>query len=398
MWPTSTQTHTQYLTGTCVRQTSTRAILQCLSVAHVRRRSNHRCIGFPIDAYMRPTSTQWGAFDHIGSGILLHAARPQYRAGMGTHTPTEQLLDAAQNESRCAIGATDLQRKALRRRAREGILVNPYRNLYSRVEYWSSLSPPQRHMHITRALTIMHPNWVFAELTAACAYELDHAYSLHDLGAIYIASTYSQSPHQYKRLRRIYMHDIDVTYMSNIPVTDIRRTLIDCALHRSFSETLPLFDSALRKGIASLSIREYAQRLGYDTMQIDRLCTYADPLSENGGESLARATIIELGFIVPRLQRPFMNPSNPNAPLRADFTWELPGGILIVAEFDGMGKYVVDDGTRRSIQARVHAEREREQQLRTQGATTIMRFEFEDLRYPERLERKLIQAGVPKRR
>ena len=253
-------------------------------------------------------------------------------------------------------------------------------------------------MHIARALTIIHPNWVFAELTAACAYELDHAYSLHDPGTIYIASTYSQSSHQYKRLKRIYMSSVDVTYMSNIPVTDIRRTLIDCALHRSFAEALPLFDSALRKGITSPSVREYAQRLGYDTMQIDRLCTYADPLSENGGESFARATIIELGFIVPRLQRPFMNPSNPNAPLRADFTWELPGGILIVAEFDGMGKYVVDDDKRKTIQARVHAEREREQQLQAQGVTRITRFEFEDLRYPERLERKLLQAGVPKRR
>ncbi|OXN01170.1 hypothetical protein Tam10B_0568 [Bifidobacterium vansinderenii] len=243
----------------------------------------------------------------------------------------------------------------------------------------------------------MHPNWIFAGLTAACAYDLDHSYALHHSMIICIASAYSPSPHQSRQLKRIYMRNVNHTRTSSIPVTDIHRTLIDCATLFPFADALPMFDSAARKGVSIVGLPDRCRTLGIDSANVTALCTYTDPLSENGGESFARATIIQLGFVVPRLQRPFANPANPSAPLRADFTWELPGGVIIVAEFDGMGKYVMTDTKRSSIQAKVHAEREREDQLKSQGVTTIVRFEFEDLTHPERLERKLLQAGVPKR-
>ncbi|MBT1177323.1 hypothetical protein JS532_07050 [Bifidobacterium callimiconis] len=316
---------------------------------------------------------------------------------MRTHIPTERLLDEAEHNHRCAIGGTDAQRRALLRRSKAGILVSPYRNLYARAEYWSSLTPPQRHIHTARALSIAHPHWIFAGLTAACAYGLDHSYSLHTDMTITIASTIPDTPHHNPRLRRIRMSDIPHHRIADIPVTDIYRTLIDCATMFSFADALPMFDSAARKGASIVDLPDRCRALGIDSANVVTLCAYADPLSENGGESFARATIIQLGFVVPRLQRPFANPANPNAPLRADFTWELPGGVIIVAEFDGMGKYVMTDTKRSSIQAKVHAEREREDQLKSQGVTTIVRFEFEDLTHPERLERKLLQAGVPKR-
>ncbi|RSX51124.1 hypothetical protein [Bifidobacterium callimiconis] len=338
------------------------------------------------------------SFDHIAPKPLSHARHPVSVPSMRTHIPTERLLDEAERSHRCAIGGTDAQRRALLRRRKAGILISPYRNLYARAEYWSSLTPPQQHIHTARALSIVYPHWIFAGLTAACAYGLDHSHSLHADMTITIASTSPDMPRQNPRLRRIRMKDTSHRQIAGLPVTDIHRTLIDCATLFPFASALPMFDSAARKGVSLTGLPDRCRALGIDSANVTALCTYADPLSENGGESFARATIIQLGFVVPRLQRPFVNPANPNAPLRADFTWELPGDIIIVAEFDGMGKYVMTDTKRSSIQAKVHAEREREDQLKSQGVTTIVRFEFEDLTHSERLERKLLQAGVPKRR
>ncbi|PJM73913.1 hypothetical protein CS006_01760 [Bifidobacterium primatium] len=181
-------------------------------------------------------------------------------------------------------------------------------------------------------------------------------------------------------------------------MTNIYRTLLDCSMLYPFAQALPIFDSAARQGTDISELPEYCRSLGMDSAAITKLCLNTDPLSENGGESFIRAMIEETNFVIPRLQRPFRNPRNPDAPFRADFSWELPDGTIIVAEFDGMGKYVIDDGTRRGIRARVYAERERETALRADGVRRIVRLEYEDALYPERLRRKLLDAGVPQRR
>ncbi|NEG95202.1 hypothetical protein GFD17_00190 [Bifidobacterium sp. SMB2] len=284
------------------------------------------------------------------------------------------------------------------RRRKAGILVSPYRNLYARIPYWNALNPIERHMHVAKALAMQHPSWVFAGLTAACAHGLEHGYSLHDDQKVTIASTFPPTKHQYRKLRRIYMTTMDSVRRSSVTVTDINRTLTDCAMAYSFIEALPFFDSAARQGTTLSKVLEYCRGLGMDTARIVSLCEYADPLSENGGESWVRAVIIQLGFVIPRLQRPFHNPRNPDAPFRADFSWELPDGTIIVAEFDGMGKYVLEDGTRQGIRERVYAERERETALRNGKVRRIVRLDYEDAQHPERLRRKLLEAGVPMRR
>lgn len=106
--------------------------------------------------------------------------------------------------------------------------------------------------------------------------------------------------------------------------------------------------------------------------------------------------MIEQGFMVPRLQREFPNPTNPEMPYRTDFIWEFHDTV-IVGEYDGVGKYVMPDARRDTIQAKVHAEREREAYLLSHGVTRIVRFGYDDVTYPERLARKLLDAGVPQR-
>ena len=35
-------------------------------------------------------------------------------------------------------------------------------------------------MHLIRALAKVHPTWTFAGLSAACVYQYEHSYSLHN--------------------------------------------------------------------------------------------------------------------------------------------------------------------------------------------------------------------------
>lgn len=308
---------------------------------------------------------------------------------------TATILDRAQSQRRCAYGDTPAVRRSLQRQAARGTLIRPYRNVYVRADYWNSLDARERSNHVARTLARLHPSWTFAGLTAASLYGFDHSYALHRDSEVFIASPFGTKSHDHPGLVRIRMRVIPAIRIGGIDVTDPERTLLDCGLRYRFQEALPLFDSAARQGVDVSDVLALCRQLCLDCLPIARLVFYTDPLSENGGESWARAVIIELGFVVPRLQYPFDNPDSPSGSYRADFTWLLPDGRIVVGEYDGMGKYVTTP-SRSSIQAAVHAERRREDHLRSQGVDAIVRFEFEDVCHPERLERKLLDAGIPK--
>lgn len=315
---------------------------------------------------------------------------------MRRHDVIDPMLDAAQKDTRCAYGTTPAERRAFRRRLAEGTLVSPYRNVYARADYWSTLTPIERVRHTVGALGGAHPNWVFAGPSAACVHGLDHPYAIHASGTVHIASTHAAHARDHDRLERIRMKSVPAVTISGIRVTPVAHTILDCGMLLPFRQALPLFDSAAKAGVPMSDVESLCADRRLDPARIMPLCAYADPLSDNGGESQARAVIIAEGFIVPELQHRFENPANPASFYRADFTWTFPDGRIVVAEYDGMGKYVMESNMKReSIQQKVHDERVREEHLRMQGVQAIVRFEFEDVTHPGRLERKLTEAGIP---
>ena len=320
-----------------------------------------------------------------------------YRADMKRCQRIEDLLDDARQDLRCAVGLVDADRRALRRRLDAGELISPYRNLYARPDDWTALDVEQRTMHVARAIALLHPGWTFAGLTAATIHGFDHAIGLHD-GTVTIASRRSNRSGDAKQLRRICMVDERMTIVQGLRVTDGVRTLLDCGSTYSFQDALAIFDSAARQGVSIGDVWQKRHAIGVDAASIATLCTYADGRSENGGESAARAVMIVNGFLRPQLQRRFENPDNPRGPYRVDFSWELADKGIVVAEFDGTGKYVArgDELGRNAIRSAVHAERRREERLRAQGVTSIVRLEFEDVVHPDRLIAKLCAAGVPR--
>lgn len=91
----------------------------------------------------------------------------------------------------------------------------------------------------------------------------------------------------------------------------------------------------------SLSFKQIFECEQKKLAKLCKLCFFANGLSENAGESLARGTMINLGFMIPELQREFEIP-HVNLKYRCDFLWSLNNGELIVGEFDGYSKYYID--------------------------------------------------------
>lgn len=315
---------------------------------------------------------------------------------MKAYPQIDALLDQAENARRCAHSSDPLIQKGLYRRYHAGDLARPYPGLFIRAEYWQQFNESEQSLHMARALGNLHPNWVFSGITAAAAHGFDHPRILHRQGlTITLPSHGSYRPHE--KLNIIYSPypREKAVIASGIPVTNPSRTLLDCGRTIDFIHSLPIFDDAASDGIEEKQILQECAHTTLDCSRIFKLLRYTDARSENGGESFARAIMIENGFAVPQLQVPFTD-SLTGKQFRVDFLWRTADGRIIVGELDGTAKYVDPQMTnRRSIQETVQAEREREQALFHAGVTEIVRFTFDDAVQQKPLIAKLRRAGVP---
>lgn len=304
----------------------------------------------------------------------------------------------------CIFGTTNAERARLRYQAKVGRLVCPYRALYADPAYWERLTPPERMRHLAQALSRKHPSWVFAGLTAAAVLGLDYTWALLGDDDVTIVSR-STPAKGHARLRRVFVAGSDVhmaTFRAGGDVVTVRttmpaRTLVDCALRYPFRLVLGMFDSAFRNGLADEeAVLAVCDGVRADCGPVFRLLHYADARSENGGESLCRATIVEHGFAVPELQRVFVDPADRSNACRVDFVWHARDGRVIVLEYDGARKYVDPSMTnRRGIQQVVRAEREREELLRRAGVAEVIRTTYDEVASVGALLAKLDRAGVP---
>lgn len=356
---------------------------------------------------------------------------------MRAHTELERLQAEAEYNRRCFQPATDAARKAVARRVRDGYLIRAHRNVYVRAEYWGKLNPAEKARHIIRTLSRQYPNWIFSGISAAAMLGLEYHWQLHREQMVYIASKSGNASRTNDHLQRISMTDApvcevihrraddnivvtitgkDVTFARQtaiqrktqpqpitgeitdiVCVTSPARTLVDCGLRYTFKQALPMFDSALRKHLVTPEqVILICDGLSVDCGPVFRLLHYANPLSENGGESLCRAVIIEAGFAVPELQHVFFDPDVYRAEYRVDFVWHTQDGRTIVLEYDGTSKYVDPSMTNRhSVQQVVHDERSREDALRRAKVTTVIRTNYDEVMMVTPLVRKLMEADVP---
>lgn len=312
----------------------------------------------------------------------------------------ERLLDEAQNASRCLASKDRVLCEALNRRL-DKQLIKPRNRLYARTSYWNSLSRRNQEEHVVRGIAQLHPNWVFCNSTAALLHKLP--ISFYHLGQIHIlaARDYpnSQSSSNIRRHKhRTYQSSIAI--IDGIKLTSFEDTLVDCLLEFNFREGLAIADAALAHLRFSpnelLQLVKDRGRNRPGIRQAIQTAQWANSLSESGGESMARAIMIEHGFMVPELQVNIRNANGFEGNWRVDFFWKLANGTTVAGELDGAEKYTNPEMTHGTNSLQVlSAERIRESRI-TLAVDRVMRFTYSDIVHEEHLVALLERFGIPR--
>lgn len=250
------------------------------------------------------------------------------------------LLDDAESRQMCAAASSPAESSAVCARASTGELVRPRHGLFARPDYWETLKPEVKMLHVARALGRMHDSWVFSHATAAFAYGLAASYRYLD--PIHYVLEGSSGGRAGKGMRRHCSQRAPSVAVNGMRVTTPLRTIADCCLALPFRDALPIADSAVRTGIVSVdgltrACVAAAGRRGVSTFR--RVCEHVDPRAESGGESFVRGVLIDMGFEVFDLQLEVPDIERPGKTRRLDIVLRRADGRLVDLEVDGKGKY-----------------------------------------------------------
>lgn len=310
----------------------------------------------------------------------------------------EAALAQARKRRMCLAACTRKGTELLGRRVSEGTLLSPFPHLFEQPDYWASLSVSEKAIRVIRGTATLHPDWTFCDVSAALAYGLE--VSQPKPGVVHIATSLRAHTASTSHVIRHALAGPGVVTARGVRVVDLDTCLKGCLCTLDLPHGLAVADSYLRnmqvdpEDLVMLTddIRQNARH-----HHALRTALLADPRAENGGESMARGTMIELGFEVPELQVDFGNPLDPGQHFRVDFYWEgSEGRSAVIGELDGMDKY--RDPTMLNGRTTVMAladERMRESRLSVSDAR-IMRFRFADVLDRHGFARLLDTFGVPK--
>lgn len=306
-------------------------------------------------------------------------------------------LKAAERDNTCLVTKDPSARRHYNRLVEQGTVVSPMRGMYARAEYWKDLSFDRQHLHMVRALAKKHPSWVFSHFTAALLHGL--YVSFYDLKQIHRIVSY-ESKTGSKKLYNHVSDTQDIAEVDGIAVTSFEQTVFDCMKCSEFEDALAIADSACRiRNLASWEICDIIDAMAskyLGGLSVARFAaSKADGRSESGGESIARAKMIKLGYMLPDLQVKIPDPIDEDNEYRADFFWKLPDGGLLVGELDGHEKYVnpeMTDG--KTVEEVLIDERRRESHVNAHRIP-VMRFSYADIVSEARFSRIMDAFGVP---
>lgn len=241
--------------------------------------------------------------------------------------------------------ATDVSELHPERYRRDNLIpsfvVTPFTGMYMRGNYWLRLTSAEVALHILRALAERHPEWVFCSHSAALLHGLEVPWEL--MKDVHVAQSRDRVS---KSARGIVRHTARSGH--SITVNGGRAVILQEAILGSlcsapFELTLGIVDSALHQRRITLGALEaYFEVMGCGRKGIERArftLSRADARAENGGESRARAVMIEEGFAPHELQVAIPDPMNPMRILRGDMGWLRSDGSWCIGELDGREKY-----------------------------------------------------------
>ncbi len=300
------------------------------------------------------------------------------------------------SRKRCATPSSPSDAHRLRAALRSGRIVSPFPQLYALPEQWSTLDRTTQELYKIRSLALLHPDWTFCDVSAAVIHGLWVSYSLLD--SIHIVTTRRAHSKSNRLLTRHEIASCETQFVEDVRVTTLERTTFDCLRRNSFRKALPIADSALRVSGKNIdhfidAFQSFHRKARHHQRATD-IMSFANCLSESGGESVARAAMIEQGYMLPTLQVEVPNAVDSGTSYFVDFCWKL-SEETIYGELDGREKYKNPEMTQGRDTANVMAdERLRESHISI-NRIKILRFGYRDVANVRRFRYLLDTFGVP---
>jgi hypothetical protein len=308
-------------------------------------------------------------------------------------------------------GGGTRETRRLQTAAQRGSLERVHRGVYASTDDWDRLDARGRHVVLTRAVSSgLDRRCVVGHHSAAAVWGLPRVHDEYDDAVTIIdprRTTTRRSPHVFRRPGVISADD--VVERHGLRFTSLERTAVDVARTSSFADAVLGLDAVLRELVLPDGHRTGVRvdaalhrhrdgllaRLGRPSdpgsRSARRAIDFASPLAENGGESLLRVVLFELGLTDVELQRSFA----------------LEGGFLgrcdaflraygVAIELDGHVKLTdaaMLDGRSPADVVRERGRRDR-RLLRHPAIRSIVHCEYLDFVFPDRLTEMLRAAGV----
>lgn len=308
----------------------------------------------------------------------------------------EQRILDERERGRCFAARGRYDVRLLRRHIAHGLIVEPFPRLFVMNDCWRTLRPDARHLHIVRALAARDPDMVFCSHSAALVHGLPVSYRLLD--QVHCLTNPAAPTKSRGMLRRHGMVPHAVTSVDGIRVISLVEAAVDSMVSAPFADALAVADGLLRKLDISRDVLQFiveelaGSRHGVATAR--RAAAWADGRAESGGESIARAVMIEAGMSPSDIQPAFSDPVEPWREVRPDFCFLLKDGSAALGELDGLDKYDDPELTQgRSTTEVLARERQRESHLTLLGMS-VVRFSMHDVLTPGRLVYLLSVGGV----
>ncbi|WP_033493995.1 hypothetical protein [Bifidobacterium biavatii] len=315
---------------------------------------------------------------------------------MRRNTALIDRCEIAERQRLCIWPRDDAERRMFRRRSDAGELTRVFGRCFARSDQWKTIDSVERYRRIVRSLAIMHPDWIFCDMTAAVMQNVSD--SSRHLDLVHIVTSRERHVHDYDRMRHHYVADRSYDMADGVKVTPLERTVFDCARRLPLPDGLAVLDAVLRCGLRDKRhlAESFAAMPGWRRDAALRVLRHATGRTENGGEAYALGVMIDERYMIPCLQEEIVDPYDMSRVYRVDFAWHTPDGRFIVGELDGRVKYRDASMYRNgNLSDTVIEEKRREEGIRL-VVDEMFRFSFGDALHRDRLLHKMDKARVPR--
>ncbi|MGO4691411.1 hypothetical protein [Glaciibacter sp. 2TAF33] len=274
-------------------------------------------------------------------------------------------------------GAVGLNRE-LRTELERGGVIRLRWGVYMPTTAWTALSMDARYLATVRACAVMSERPpTFSHYSAAAVWGLPRVGAWPDSVHILVPPAAGG-----RSRNRIIRHpddgSADVVERDGLSVTSAASTAVAMARILPFPEAVAMMDKAIhvpRYGSALATRKELdaaVAALGASGRSVgrtaaQRAAAFATTLSGSCGESISRAHMFLLGFLLPELQTPFSDAEGLIG--YTDYFWRT---VKRIGEFDGLGKYLREEHARGRTHAQILIEEKiREDRLRACGPSVF---------------------------